>query len=344
VLPAIVKEPLLHWAISDPAFAAVGNALFVNNTSSVDDVQFPLLIVHRNVAVEPAAKPVTVVVGEDGVVIVTVPLIIVHTPVPTVGVLPAIVKKPLLHWAMSDPAFAVVGKALLVNNTSSVDEHAPLVIVQRKVAVVPAAKPVTVVVGEEDDVIVTEPLITVHAPVPTVGVFPAIVKEPLLHWTISDPASDVVGKTLLFVMTTSSVEIEQFPLFIVHRNVAEPPAARSVTVVVGEDASAIVTDPLTTDQVPVPTEGVFPAIVKEPLLHWAISTPAFAVVAVIHGLRTRNIAALRSDADSVTVPFPVAPAVDLIAQAPPTEASSPSVVTLSKSSVNEDGLVAVQPE
>ena len=57
----------------------------------------PFVTVHLTVAVDPDATPVTVVVGEVEFVIVAVPLINVHSPVPTEGVLCVIVKLPLSH-------------------------------------------------------------------------------------------------------------------------------------------------------------------------------------------------------------------------------------------------------
>ncbi len=70
--------------------------LLVNSTSS-NVLQLPLVIVQRNVAVLPAARPVTVLTFEVGVVIVTAPLTMLHKPVPVVAALPANVKLPLLH-------------------------------------------------------------------------------------------------------------------------------------------------------------------------------------------------------------------------------------------------------
>ena len=57
--------------------------------------------------------PVIVVVGEDGVVIVAVtgPLICVQVPVPTAGVLPAMVAE-LEQIVWSGPALEAVGGAL----------------------------------------------------------------------------------------------------------------------------------------------------------------------------------------------------------------------------------------
>src|SRR5262249_43397552 len=113
--------------------------------SSCVDAQLPLLIVQRTVALLPAAIPVTVVVGIDAFVIVAEPSCTLHRPVPTVAVFPAIVNVPLLHWLMSTPASAVVGRSLLVSTTSSVlaAHTGPLLIVQRSVTLLPAWRPVT---------------------------------------------------------------------------------------------------------------------------------------------------------------------------------------------------------
>lgn len=56
-----------------------------------------MVTVQRREALVPTGTPVTVDVGEEGVVIVAVPLTTFHKPVPVVGVLPASVKLPLLH-------------------------------------------------------------------------------------------------------------------------------------------------------------------------------------------------------------------------------------------------------
>ncbi len=149
--------------------------------------------------------------------------------------------------------------------------------VHLSVAELPAARAVTVVVAEDAVVIVAEPLINDQAPVPTVGLLAAMVNVLVLHCAISAPAFEVVGKALL-VITTSSVELVQLPLLIVHLSVAELPAAKPVTVVVREDAVVIVAEPLINDQAPVPTVGLLAAMVNVLVLHCAISAPAFAVV------------------------------------------------------------------
>ena len=138
----------------------------------------PLLIVQRMIAVCPGVTPLTTAVGEFGELTTPAPLIFVHVPVlPAPGVFPAKVKVEVLHWSISVPAEAVVNvAALLVNTTSSVLLHAPLVIVQRNVALVPTGTPVTPEVGEVFAVILAVPETTVHCPDPTVAVFPDKVK------------------------------------------------------------------------------------------------------------------------------------------------------------------------
>jgi hypothetical protein len=111
--PLAVSDWLAPYAIEaeDGVIATVGKLLFVSTTSSVDAVQVPLLIVQRRVALEPAGTPVTPEVADDDVVIVAVPLVTVQAPVPVVGLLPASVNEPSLHFDWSAPAFAPVGTA-----------------------------------------------------------------------------------------------------------------------------------------------------------------------------------------------------------------------------------------
>ena len=66
-----------------------------------------MVIVHLSVAVLPEANPVTVLVFDVGVVIVTAPLTTLHKPVPVVAAKPAKVKFPLLHCVMSEPAIVL---------------------------------------------------------------------------------------------------------------------------------------------------------------------------------------------------------------------------------------------
>jgi hypothetical protein len=75
-----------------------------------------------------------------------------------------------------------VGSALFVSTTESELEQVPLLIVHRRVALLPAVIPETVEVADEALVIVAVPLTKLQVPVPVVGVFPANVNEPLLQF------------------------------------------------------------------------------------------------------------------------------------------------------------------
>lgn len=67
-------------------------------TSSVEAAQGALEMVHLNV--QAPARPVSPEVGELGVVIVPVPEINVHNPVPTAGVFPArVAAVPHTDWS-----------------------------------------------------------------------------------------------------------------------------------------------------------------------------------------------------------------------------------------------------
>jgi hypothetical protein len=75
---------------------------------------------------------------------------------------------------------ATTGNALFVSPTSSVDSAQGLFeIVHLSVALLPAGTPVTPELYEDVEVMVAVPLTTLHAPVPTEGLFPARVKLPL---------------------------------------------------------------------------------------------------------------------------------------------------------------------
>ena len=86
-------------------------------------------------------------------------------------------------------------------------------------------------------------------------------------------------KQVEVVIITSSVEGVQGALEIVQRSVAVPGTASPVTPDVGEVGVVMVAVPETTDHVPVPTVGVFPANVAVVTPHAGfISVPALAMV------------------------------------------------------------------
>src|SRR5919106_1039642 len=176
------------------------------------------MIVHLKVTLLPAVRPVTVLVAEPGVVMVaplTAPTML-QVPVPITAALPARVKFEVLHCSWSAPALATVGVALLVSTTSSKLVHEPLMIVHLKVTLLPAVRPVTVLVAEPG-VVMVAPLAAptmLQVPVPITAAFPARVKFAVLHCSWSAPALATVG-VALFVSTTSSKLVHE-PLMIVH--------------------------------------------------------------------------------------------------------------------------------
>jgi hypothetical protein len=88
--------PAPPWQTVIPV--VVGGVPLVKTTSSEEEEHGLLLIVHLNVALVPAAMPVTPEVGEEGEVILADPLTTLHVPDPVPGELPARVKFPLLQF------------------------------------------------------------------------------------------------------------------------------------------------------------------------------------------------------------------------------------------------------
>jgi len=89
------------------------------------------------------------------------------------------------------------------------------------------------------------------------------------------PEIDDVIITLLII--TFEVLALHGPLLIVHLRVAVMPDV-NVTADVGDKGAAIVAEPLTKDQAPVPAIGTFAAMVKAVLLQLKIVDPALALV------------------------------------------------------------------
>ncbi|MBL4691344.1 MAG: hypothetical protein JKY68_07790, partial [Rhodospirillales bacterium] len=111
VLAAKVVVITLHKLWSGPAAATVGLASTETVTSSKELGQVPFEIVQRKMADASNTNPVTVDVGDDGVVIVAAPAITVQFPMPTVGMFPANVVVVVAQRFWSRPAAAVVGKS-----------------------------------------------------------------------------------------------------------------------------------------------------------------------------------------------------------------------------------------
>jgi hypothetical protein len=103
-------------------------------TSLKLEQEAPSEIVHRRTAVPTTL--VTVLTLEAGVVMVAVPENKVHVPVSViVGLLPANVKFPLLHWLWFVPAFDAVTPGLLnvITTSSKVEAQGALLIVHLKI-------------------------------------------------------------------------------------------------------------------------------------------------------------------------------------------------------------------
>ena len=139
----------------------------------------------------PVVNPLTPLVGLAGVVTVPVPAVTVHNPVPTIGVFAAkVAVAAQMVWSV--PALDTVGSwSTFIVIASALGVQVPLVIVQVKVFT-PVVNPVTPLVGLEGVVTVAVPAVTVHNPVPTVGVFAAkVAVAAQMVWSV--PALDTVG-------------------------------------------------------------------------------------------------------------------------------------------------------
>jgi hypothetical protein len=255
VFPAkVALVPQTVWGL--PATAVLGgNETFIVTCEELG-VHGGLLIVHWN-TFDPAPKPVKPDVGEDGVVIVPVPLTKVHKPEPTAGVCPASVAV-VPQMACVVPAADVVGGVTPVIVTWLVEAGQEPFEMLHWNTFAPAPKAVMPDVGEEGVVIVPAPLIKLHVPVPVVAVFPAkVAVVPQTVWGL--PATDVVGAADTFIVTVEELGVHG-GLLIVHWNTFDP-APRPVKPDVGEDGVVIVPVPLTNVHKPEPTAGVFPASV-----------------------------------------------------------------------------------
>src|SRR5258707_768712 len=139
------------------------------------------------------------------------------------------------------PAAAVVGDASRVIVTLSFDGgHDPLVTVQTKVFA-PTERAVTPDVGSPGVVTFAVPVITIHAPVPTVGELPARVA--VVEQTVSSgPAFAVVGGASR-VITTVSRDEGQLALVIVQKKVLTP-TIKFVASDVGSPGCVTLPDPV----------------------------------------------------------------------------------------------------
>jgi hypothetical protein len=97
MFPARVVDPVLTQIVwLGPAFEMEGSGIPVIVTFEAEAGQGKFVILHRK-TFGPVPRPVTVVFGRRGFVIVPLPEINVHEPVPTAAVLPAIVAPEETH-------------------------------------------------------------------------------------------------------------------------------------------------------------------------------------------------------------------------------------------------------
>ena len=112
------------------ASVGAGLLLLVRMISSVFGAHDPFDTVHLSVALVFRGTPVTEVLNEFISVIVAVPPITLHCPVPITGGVAFSVNVPLLHCAISAPATALLG--VLSNRmvtSSELDAQTPLLMV-----------------------------------------------------------------------------------------------------------------------------------------------------------------------------------------------------------------------
>src|SRR5262249_25623780 len=142
----------------------------------------------------------------------------------------------------------------------------PFVIVQRSVALVPAAT-ITDVENEPMSVIEAVPLTTLHSPIPDDGLFAFTVNKSTSHCsTTAGPASATVGGVSL-VSVMSACVAPHTPLVTVQRITVLVPTGTPVTVVVRAVVLVMVAVPVCTVQTPVPFAGAAAVMLNVPVLH-----------------------------------------------------------------------------
>ena len=219
--------------------------------------QTPFEMVHINVCV-PVIKLETLELLSAGVATLEPPSITVHNPVPTVGLFPVNVKLEA-HRFCEGPAFDVVGlSSTKIVTEETDDKQGTLEMVQSKI-LAPIPKPVIALFGEVGLVIIPLPETKVHSPVPTVGVFAAIVVvgEEMQSVCVG-PALEAVGISFT-ISATVAVDAKQGGFEMVQANTFVP-KPKPVMFVLGRVGLLIVPLPEIKVHIPVPMAGVLEAI------------------------------------------------------------------------------------
>jgi hypothetical protein len=167
--------------------------------------------------------------------------------------------KLLAQTVLLLPALETVGKSSRVTCTVEAEEgQIPLLIDHWKM-LAPTPKLFITAVLTAALFRFAEPLSTVQLPVPTDGALPFNVNE-VAQMVVLFPAFACEGGASL-VMLTVDIDAAHTPLVIDHCRMLSP-TPRLLTGVVFNDWLVIVAVPLSTDQLPDPTEGAFPFNVK----------------------------------------------------------------------------------
>ena len=152
----------------------VGTSFILIEIVEVDEAQGGFEMVHAKIF-RPNPKPVTVVLGEVGLVITPLPETKVHNPVPTVGVLADNVPFGEETQSVCErPAFAMVGTSFTKIDIVAVELAQGKLEISHWKIFVPKPNQVIVVLGSVGLVIVPLHETNVHKPVPTVGVLSVI--------------------------------------------------------------------------------------------------------------------------------------------------------------------------
>jgi hypothetical protein len=250
---SVVVLPHIFW--SGPAFAVLGGSSRVRVTSSVLEVQLPLLTVHLN-TLAPGLRAVIPEKGLAGSVMVPAPLTRLQPPVPVTGGVAARVAV-LLHTVWSGPAKAVLGGGFTTIVISSVEGGQPGSVILHRSVFDPIPRFITAEFGSNELTMVAAPPTRLHWPVPIMAVFAARI-EVAVHIFWSGPAFAAVGPAILRIATLSE-EDGQLPLEMVQLRMVGKEVLRFVTVLAGEFRSVTKPGPNSTLQVPVPEDGVLAA-------------------------------------------------------------------------------------
>jgi hypothetical protein len=140
-------------------------------------------------------------------------------------------------------------------------EQVPALVIDHCNTLVPSVRPVTVVTGLVEFVIIPPPVNTDHVPVPVVGVLAAnVAVGELIHTVWFGPALAILvaGSTIMVIVLAV---LEQVPTLVIDHCKILFPNVKPVTVVFGLVELVTTPPPLNTDQVPIPVVGAFAASV-----------------------------------------------------------------------------------